>query len=312
MKRQIDITVTSTDDYYATINISLGINKIEDKILIRCPKDGKDNKIHDFSKNGHDTSVEGNPQQYRCNCGKSFYAHTSKVFEELKTDIRAMIGKIMRKGRLDPKTLTDSLPIEKSTAGRLLNLLLVDIAENKNIPKKFSKKRRRSNSLFVDETYITINNKTWYLILVLSGNDKVMAFKLVEKRSKEIMLKIIKDCESRLLYGLQVLYSDGFMVYKGVARDIGHNITHVRHIHAPPYGRIEIDIYTYDEFDVTRTTAKTRNEITKVNGYFLTQVFEKKESLGLRKRGRKLGTKNRSKKVIEAKKASNVIKLTKP
>ncbi|MCF2140144.1 MAG: hypothetical protein K9W44_08830 [Candidatus Lokiarchaeota archaeon] len=145
--------------------------------------------------------------------------------------------------------------------------------------------------MFIDETFLKIGRKTWYLIVVVSGNNKIMAVELVKKRTKAIIFEIVKNCADRLLYGLQLLISDGFQVYVGVARKLGKNLTHVRHIHKPPYRRIIVEIYSYDEFDVSKTIFKTTNEITTTFGWFIGHVKTTKESLGNRKRGRKRGVK---------------------
>ncbi len=60
---------------------------------IRCPGERAHERHHHFTKNGHDTSVKGNPQQFRCQtCKASFYPHTSAFFralwDDLKTELR--------------------------------------------------------------------------------------------------------------------------------------------------------------------------------------------------------------------------------
>ncbi|WP_457558761.1 hypothetical protein [Candidatus Harpocratesius sp.] len=62
-------------------------------------------------------------------------------------------------------------------------------------------------------------------------------------RTKENIIDIVKDCACRLLYDLQFLVSDGFKVNVGVARALNKNLTHIRHINKPPYGRIIIEVF---------------------------------------------------------------------
>lgn len=316
MPRELNIDIGKSDGEYISIKIRIGSHVIEDRIKIRCPNEKKSGQKHEFNKNGHDTSVKNSPQQYNCDtCGKSFYGHTSKFFDSLKSNIKETINDAMKRGRIDIKALARRMNLNKSTISRLIHQILLQVIQTKKKTKTFKTKKRRSNCLLVDETFLKIAKKTWYLILVISGNNKVMAVRLVKKRSKAIILEMVRDCASRLLYGLQMLFTDGFKVYVGVARDLNQDLIHVRHIHKPPYGRIEIDTYSYDQYDVTRTTLKTTNEITAVNGYFLGQVRVKKTSLGNRKRGRKTGTKNRAKKEIKAEKkekAKNIKKRGRP
>ena len=300
----LDISIQSENNYFMTILIGLGAHTIKDRIQILCPQQENGDNNHEIIKNGRDTSVKEMSQQYLCKtCGKSFYAHTSKLFGDLKLELKNIVYSVLKGGRIKIKPLARRLQLDNSTISRFIGSILKNIASTMKGYKHFLKKRRRSYALFVDETFITIHKKTWYLILAISGNNKVMAIKLVERRNKDEILEIVRDCEKRLLYGLQILLTDGFMVYKGVALEIGHNLIHVRHIHKPPYGRIEIDTYTYDEKEVRITTARTTNEITKVNEYFIARITEKRKAVkGGKKRGRKAGGKNRPKDVIQAEK----------
>lgn len=301
--KQMKIGVVEECGYIGTARIDLGNNQIEYNFLIICPNQEDTKDLHYFTLNGHDTHYNTPKQQYYCQtCGKSFYAHTSRIFKEFENNIKKVIKETINGGHLEIEKISKRLNIKNSTAGRILKLILGTIVNSTKHHKSFLRKRRRSKVLFVDETFITIHRKTWYVIVVVSGNDKIMDVKLVRHRSKDVLLEIIKDCEKRLLYGLKILITDGFMPYKGVAKAIGHALIHVRHIHKPPYGRIEFDTYKYESGKLRITTGKTTNEITKVNGYFIVRVSENVENLTKGKRGRKKGGKNRPKKVIEEEK----------
>jgi len=303
MIRTCEIETLQSDGIQLPIKIELGSKIIYDLISIICPNEIEGKIKHLLVNNGHDTSVIGNPQQIVCQtCGKSFYPHTSKFFKEMKDDIREIIAESLKRGRLNAKALSRRLQLNKSTISKLLLQIIQIISKSVTKSKIFKNKKRRSNCLFIDETFLKIGKKTWYLIVVVSGNNKIMAVELVLKRSKENILKIVRDCADRLLYGLQILVSDGFLVYIGVARALNKDLIHIRHIHKPPYGRIIIEIYKYGEFDFHKTSFATTNEITAVNGYFLGQIKITKESLGKKIRGRKPGSKNRPKEVILAEK----------
>jgi hypothetical protein len=134
-----------------------------------------------------------------------------------------------------------------------------------------------------------------------------MALRLVEKREQNIILEMVNDYANKLAYGLQIIVTDSFLTYKGVAVEIARifnkDIIHVRHIHQPPYGRIEIGYYKPNPKGIDVTTLKATNEITAVNGYFLRRMSQKHlNGLEKQKRGRKAGGKNRSKEEIEAEK----------
>ncbi|WP_457559055.1 hypothetical protein [Candidatus Harpocratesius sp.] len=267
MTRTCEIETLSTDGFQLSINISLGTKILSDTVPICCPNEIEGKKKHELIYNGHDTSVKGNPQQIICStCGKSFYPHTSNLFKDLKADIRLIISQSLKRGRLCGKALSRKLKVKKSTTSLLLWEIIQAVTQSVKHSKSFKQKRRRSNYLFIDKTFLKIGKKTWYLIVVISGNNKIMAVELVKKRTKENIIDIVKDCANRLLYGLQLLVSDGFQVYVGVARALNKNLTHIRHIHKSPYRRIIIEVYSYDQFHVTKTSFKTTNEITKQGG----------------------------------------------
>ncbi|MHA1732678.1 MAG: hypothetical protein ACTSU5_12105 [Promethearchaeota archaeon] len=63
-------------------------------------------KRHRFTKNGHDTSVKGHPQQFRCKaCKRNFYAHTSAFFRTLFKKLKRLLKKAFEGGRLDLQQL---------------------------------------------------------------------------------------------------------------------------------------------------------------------------------------------------------------
>lgn len=303
MERSCKIATLEPDGWQLPISIKIGNKNISDFVKIYCPNEKEKGKRHYLRNNGHDTSVQGAPQQIVCTtCGKSFYPHTSRFFKSLKRDICTTISHSLKRGRLNIKALSRRLKLKKSTLSRLLFQIITMVSKSVKHRKTFKNKRRRSNCLFIDETFLNIGKKTWYLIVVVSGNNKIMAVELVKKRTKENILKIVNDCANRLLYPFELLISDGFKVYVGVARELNRNLTHIRHIHQPPYGRIIIEIYSYSKFHVMKTSFKTTNEITKNGGWFIGQVKTHKESLGKKKRGRKKGGKNRPQDVIDAEK----------
>ncbi len=291
-----------------TVRIALGTYIQEELIPIICPDDDLTRPTHKIIKNGKDTSVKGHPQQYYCQyCFQSFYSHTSKIFENLKEEFQTILAETLTGGRIDIKAVSNRLNLKAITVSRLLSRVLEEILKKTKNVKSYLNKHRNSNCLIVDETFITIDKKTWYLILVVSGNNKIMGFRLVERRDQEIIFDLIKDCANRLTYGFQILVTDGFLTYKGVAMEMAKNmkkeLIHVRHIHKPPYGRIEVDMYQPNLHGIKLTTVKTTNEITAVNGFFIGRVHEKMIKItNIHNRGRKVGSKNRPKEVIAAEK----------
>jgi hypothetical protein len=302
-QRELSIETEELINNSFRLIVKLGRFHFSDEVALECPNQKKGEKLHVFHKNGHDTKVKGNLQQFRCEtCGTSFYLRTSKAVRDFEENLKILIKSQLIGGKLKLKNLAARLHTNKTTAGRIMAHILEQIHALVKEGQLYNKKRRKSANLFVDETFIKIYHVTWYLIVVVSGNNKVMAVHLVEHRDEGTLLKIIHECQQRLCFPLCLLITDGLMAYRGVALALGIPLTHLRHIHKPPYGRIEVEIYSYEQGSIIRTILKTTNEIVVKSGVFLGQFSQKVLVKAFNKLGRKVGGKNRSKEDIEQEK----------
>jgi len=293
-------------NYVEIVEITLGNKIIHESIPIICPNQITNDTSHRIVRNGHDSGNSKNSQQYLCKtCNKSFYGHTSREIVSLTSQLRSILSDRLKDGRLNTGIIAASLNISQTSASRILHKILQLIPESPKF-KDVRLKQRNSNSLFVDETFLKIGGKTWYLIVVLSGNQKIMDFRLVEHRNLEVLLDMIRDCASRLNYTLKLLITDGFQVYKGVAYALRRDLTHIRHIHKPPYGRIEFDIYSVAEHNVKILHVESSTDISAYSGYFLATSKSSVKNYGTKKKGRRAGGINRSKEIIEKEKAEKL------
>lgn len=282
-----------------SLNISIGDYQIIEKVPIYCPNETDQNNPHYFVKNGRDTHLANPPQQYLCRtCGNSFYPHTSKFITDLESDLKEVIRATIQNGKITIPILASRIQVSRSLASNLLKRVLESIKDYIKDHPCFQTKVQRNSVLFVDETFITIGHKTWYLIVVISGDNHVMALKLAEHRDEKTLYEIIENCANRLVFGLWLLASDGLMAYKGIAKSLAirlnHPLIHVRHIHKPNYHNIMMDHYEKIGTDLVITSADFWNGIFLEDGGFIAEVKEKKERLEKMKRGRKAGGKNRS------------------
>lgn len=285
------------------LNISLGHFKFEQELKICCPNERNPSSPHQVNRNGKDYNLDPPVQKYYCKtCKKSFYAHTSGLFYDFVEELKDIFYHCFRNGKLNSEELQKFSLLSPSQCRRILEKILIEIETNSKI-RKIHEKHRNSNTLIVDETFLTINHKTYYLIVIISGNNKIMGFKIVKKREKSIILQLVQDCCQRLNYGFKIFVTDGFSVYKGVAQALKQDLIHIRHIHAPPYGRIIIDTISHSEYHIHITRVKTTTDFLLHQGYFLTQMKTlKKRNDTPKKRGRPIGSKNRPKKIIEQEK----------
>src|SRR5271157_4802366 len=108
-----------------TIDVNLGGLHAEMHYQVKCPMPRKRGHRHVVTKNGHDTSVKGHPQQFHCKtCGVNFYTHTSGYFHDLFLQLKQLLKRAVKHGRLDLQQLAAEFEMSPSAAPRLLAALL--------------------------------------------------------------------------------------------------------------------------------------------------------------------------------------------
>jgi transposase-like protein len=264
-----------------------------------CPDEQEHQRHHVIVRNGHDTGVQGCPQQYLCKtCGRSFYAHTSGFFHALWEDLTGVLRKALAGGRLDLRQLVARFHVTDSAASRLLGAMVDQLART-GAYYRFKHIPREGRAVFVDETWINIASETWYLVLFVNEKGKVLDAVLSPTRKGSIILEHLWRVVNRLRRGLLVLVTDDLSTYKGVAFDLGKDVIHVRHVHKPPYNRIVVDTITWEGNVAHYTTAATASEVVKGTNAFIAMVsYRDRTRCETGRRGRKPGGKNRPKPVI--------------
>ena len=270
---------------------------------LACPSTLAGCSSQSIIKHGHDTSVRGNPQHYECKeCDRHFYPHTSGVFSQLKQSINERLFSALHNGKIDTKLLGEILGSSPSTISKIMRFIVKKVA---NHPKTdiFWKSPISAKAIFIDETWINISRRTWYLVVLLNQKGNVLAFELVKKRTSDKIIEIILRAERRLNQPVGMLITDDFSTYKGVATGLKRDLIHVRHIHQPPYGRIVIDKIEIKEKEIVTTHIATTNDILIETNTFIVRIYKSvKKIYETGKIGRKKGSKNRSKAVIEQEK----------
>ena len=272
-------------------------------IEIECPNTLKDCSSMSIVKHGHDTKVKGTPQHYECNeCHRHFYPHTSGFFTKLEKSINERLFSVLKDGKIDYKLLGEILGSSPSAISTLLRFIVEKVANHPKT-KFYWESPINGEIVFIDETFIKIFKKTRYLIVFLNENGNVLTFELVEKRTKEKILNLFKKAESRLPNPAKVMVTDDFQTYKSVAEELGREIIHVRHIHAPPYNRMVVDMIERKGNEVVTLHFATTNDVLVNSNVFIARVSESVKKICEKgKRGRKKGGKNRLKAEITAEK----------
>ncbi len=169
--------------------------------------------------------------------------------------------------------------------------------------RRFKHGRRVGEVVFVDETWVEVAGKTWYLVVFVNEHGKVLDAVLEPSRKAAVITTHLEKILARALPGVKFLVTDDFSTYKGVAFALGRDIVHVRHVHKPPYGRVVVDVVRWEGNVAHYTTAATCNDVVTGSNAFIAMVSRRTRTRHERgKRGRKPGGKNRSRRDIEAEK----------
>ena len=288
--------MTSNYKYYERLIYRVNsTNGILDMPIL-CPNTNNGCSSLNIKKNGHDMSTKSLSQKYFCkDCGRSFYAHTSYFHNEISSLINKFIIKLCNGGRLDLTGLSFILKCGNSSISLLMKKVMTSIYNSARIKMAWASKFG-SKLIFVDETFIKINRRVYYLVLVVDDAGNVLAWELLHKRSSGNILRVINMAISKLSSTPEIIISDDFSTYKKVVKLLGFDIIHIRHIHKPPYGRIVIDIIKHVAGRIVISHVATLNDIFLNKNVFITretESIEVKHEKG--KRGRKKGSKNRPK-----------------
>ena len=266
-------------------------------IPIQCPNDSKHCDPGNIIKNGHDVSVKSCPQYFMCkDCGIVFYAHTSAFYNEIDCLLNDFLLKLFENGKFNFESVKQILDCSRSSVSHLFKTLIEAVNDSIltniawNLPVQ-------GNIIFIDETFIKIMKKTWYLVVVVDEERHVLAWELVKKRTSDVLALIINRAISLLPDKPNLIVSDGFSAYKGAVKKLGYDLVHIRHVHKPPYGRMVVDIIKHYPKKVSVTQIATTNDIFCDTNTFIARVLTVetvKPQKG--KRGRKKGSKNKNKK----------------
>lgn len=294
------------DPYWTgSIGFELGGLAGELHYKIKCPKQRKHERRHVVVKNGHDTSVKGSPQQYHCNtCGANFYPHTSGYFHDLFSQLKQLLKRAVKHGRLDLQQLAAEFELSPSAASRLLAALLRRVKDLDEL-KRYKELPRGGKVIFCDETFLKIQGEQWYIVVLRNEEGKVLDAFLTRHRDVGTLLPHFRKAMARMKRGVEFLVTDDFTAYQALVLALKVGITHVRCVHKPPYKRVIIDVVAWEGNIAHYTTVATLSDVLVARNLFLARVSKRTKKLKTpgSKRGRKKGSKNRPKEVIAAEKA---------
>lgn len=268
-------------------------SKYSIKIPIRCPNVHNGCQSDHLIKTGHDTSVKSRTQKFYCkDCDCTFYAHTSGVFKDLDDLFHDFLINLVKDGRLDQKAISHAINCSNSTVSQIFKVIANAIANSLAVKKAWNAPVAGS-ILFVDETWVKIQKRNWYIVVVVNEANQVLTWALIRRREADVILSIVEQAISRLESKPPVIVTDDFSTYKSVVVKLGYDLIHVRHIHKPPYGRMILDKIEHAPNKIQIVHVATTNDIFCNSNTFLVRLSHSElKSPEKKKRGRKPGSRN--------------------
>jgi len=262
------------------------------KLPIQCPNVHNGCKSEHLIKTGHDTSVKSRTQKFYCkDCDCTFYAHTSGVFKDLDDLFNEFLINLVKDGRLDQKAISHAINCSNSTVSQLFKVIANVITTSLAVKNAWDAPMSGS-ILFIDETWVKIQHRTWYIVVVVNEAHHVLTWALIRRREADVILPIVEQAISRLKSRPPVIVTDDFSTYKRVVVRLGYDLIHVRHIHKPPYGRMVLDKIEHAPPKIRIAHVATTNDIFCNSNTFLVRMSQSEiKSPEKGKRGRKPGSK---------------------
>lgn len=300
---QIEANVPSQEMINDFINVAVTFE-------ILCPKCGPKNK--NIKKNGHDVKLKGDPQIFYCNvCHKSFFAHTSWIFQKFTKLVIEKVIEDLFINNLSPKEISKRLDVSPSFITSIryqcFNILKLKI-DSIRLEANSGKKLRdlpllRQSGIWWDETFFKINGSVYCLILIIDALGRVLAYKFSKTRTEDdyssILLPIIDK-----LPEIPVFICDGNPTYEGVVKSLQKDCFLIQHIHSHPWKQAKLHKFIFSENsdEIVQTTIILPydafiNDKTVVAFTATKKTTKKVHNLFKKKRGRTKGYKNKKKRV---------------
>lgn len=239
-------------------------------IPLFCPECGSDR----IWKAGIDPTSKQKPQKIYCaDCGRRFYPHTSKFFQDQTQNLlRDLIEAALGRGH----TIAD-LATRYRMAPSVISTILTDFfAYLTEVQAKAQSVRERhpGKVILMDEKFLKIGGTAYKWIIAVNEHGDPLAELLARDRAASTILMVLL---AAIQAGGQpdLIVTDGFAGYRKALLLAGLSLIHIEHIHKPPYGRVIITHIENTPTEITETAIGTTNEIFVQNGVNLGRVLVK-------------------------------------
>ncbi len=205
-------------------------------------------------KNGHETSIKGNPQKYKCQCcDGQFMAHTCRFWKE---QVVTFISNLITSYYCESRTLESFAREYHVSTGQLSRLLdgfwitfLEEAVELELLEREWiglpAAECQLIQSIWIDETFIKIQGKWWYLIVAVDKQGRVIHLQLADNRSEETIWSFWTVLMTKCPV-IELIVSDGLPGYEKACKKMRRRVIHVQHIHEGDRKRVKATLHEYD------------------------------------------------------------------
>ncbi|WP_457559418.1 hypothetical protein [Candidatus Harpocratesius sp.] len=167
---------------------------------------------------------------------------------------------------------------------------------------------QKDQAIAIDETFLTINGKSFYIIMATGyASHKILGLKVSRTRKMDDLRQVFEEADRNTIKPITIITADAWNGTQALARYLDRPITIIIHKHKKPYEKVVIKRYEYDldyrYISVVGMKSDFCKKRTKKE-YFYMESKENRYILPKKKRGRPKGVKNcrRKKKTSRSKK----------
>jgi len=119
-------------------------------------------------------------------------------------------------------------------------------------------------AIAMDETYIKIDGKTYYVILATGyTTHKCLGMKISESRYEQDMREVFDEADRNTIEGISTITADALNATQAMAKNLGREITLIIHKHKTPYDKVVIRHFTYKDKNRITTEVGVKTDVFK-------------------------------------------------
>jgi len=274
-------------------------------IQIRCPLCGswmvapngsrprKDGRVEAFICKNPNCKNEGHktPKQFILTTSYGFKKRIFNKLERLYEDLLkdgAKCKTIAKKYKVSPSQIS------------ALRAAFVESLDKLEGLDKLVKVPQPDRAICMNETFLKIEGTPIYIIVATGyKTHKILGLKISKTRKEKDLREVFDEAEQNTEKPISDVISDGWGATQTMTKNLGREITHIVHKHKKPYKKVVARHYFYTKTDRITFEIGIKNDAFKKKSkreFYYTISKTPLNPPPLRKRGRPLGSKNKSKK----------------